>query len=226
VNRIDRHRRRDAAGGDRQPHLLHQRQLQTNGPMPKSPARFDTVSIILHWSVAAAIIAVAAIELLRGDVFPKGGFWREALKTLHNPVGTVVFGLIILRILWRFAHPAPAMPQSMRPWEKAAAKLTHHALYLVMVMIPLTGILSVLARGRPIDFGLFQIVYPLDHVIGRNASRTLKDAHEFLGQAVLALAFVHAAAALWHHYVRKDGVLTRMLPMQSTKNSNRQVEID
>lgn len=189
--------------------------------MQKLPNRFDTVSIILHWSVAIAIIAVAAIELLRGEVFPRGSFLREALKALHNPAGTVVFGLILLRILWRFAHPAPAMPQSMRPWETVAAKLTHCALYLTMVMIPLTGILYVLARGQAIDFGLFQISYPLDHVVSRNASRTLKNAHEFLGQAVLALAFVHAAAALWHHYVRKDDVLTRMLPIRTAKRPDR-----
>jgi cytochrome b561 len=182
--------------------------------MQKLPNRFDTVSIILHWSVAIAIVAVAAIELLRGEVFPRGRVLRETLKALHNPAGTVVIGLILLRILWRLAHPAPAMPESMRPWEKLAAKLTHYALYLMMVMIPLTGIVYVLARGRSIDFGLFQIVYPLDHVVGRSMSRALKNAHEFLGQAVLVLAFAHAAAALWHHHIRKDAVLARMLPMQ------------
>jgi len=189
--------------------------------MQKPPNRFDTVSIILHWSVGTAIIAVAAIELLRGEVFPKGSFLREALKALHNPAGTVVFGLILLRILWRFAHPAPAMPLSMRPWEKVAAKLTHYVLYLMMVMIPLTGIAYVLARGQTIDFGLFQIVHPLDHIVSRNASRTLKTAHEFLGQAVLVVAFAHAAAALWHHYVRKDDVLTRMLPTRTSTSSDR-----
>lgn len=185
--------------------------------MQKLPNRFDTVSIILHWSVAIAIIAVAAIELSRGEVFPRGSFLREALKALHNPAGAVVFGLILLRILWRFAHPAPAMPRGMRPWEKVAAKLTHYVLYLIMVMIPLTGIAYVLARGQSIDFGLFQIAYPLDSVVSRSTSRALKTAHEFLGQAVLALAFVHAAAALWHHYVRKDTVLTRMLPIQVSR---------
>jgi cytochrome b561 len=189
--------------------------------MPKSPERFDTVSIVLHWSIGTAIIAIAAIELLRGEVFPRGSFMREALKALHDPAGTVVFGLILLRILWRFVHPAPAMPQGMRSWETIAAKLTHFALSLMMVTIPLTGILFVLARGRPIDFWLFQIVYPLDDLIGRGASRMLKDTHEFLGQAVLAVAFVHAVAALWHHYVRKDGVLTRMLPIQVTTRAER-----
>ena len=113
------------------------------------------------------------------------------------------------------------MPESMRNWEKVAAKLTHYALYAMMAAIPITGIAYTLARGRSIDFGLFQIVYPLDQFIGKGAARTLKNVHEFLGQAVLVLAFLHAAAALWHHYIRKDDVLTRMLPVQGHKASNK-----
>lgn len=180
--------------------------------MQTLPNRFDPVSIILHWSVAIAIVAVAAIELLRQDAFPKGSLLRETLKALHNPAGTVVFGLILLRCLWRLAHPAPAMPASMRAWEKRVAKLTQFALHVAMVTIPLTGISYVLARGRSIDFGLFEIVYPLDHAVSRSASHALKAAHQLLGQSILVLAFAHATAALWHHYVRKDAILTRMLP--------------
>jgi cytochrome b561 len=180
--------------------------------MSKAPARFDSVSVILHWSIGVAIILITAIELLRGEMFPKGSYFREVLKALHNPAGTVVFGLILLRLLWRSTHPAPTMPASMRAWESFAARLVHYALYVLMIMIPLTGIAYVLARGRSIDFGLFEISYPLDHIFSRATARTLKNAHEFLGQAVLLLAFSHAAAALWHHYVRKDNVLLRMLP--------------
>jgi cytochrome b561 len=180
----------------------------------KLPARFDKVSIFLHWSVGIAIIAIAGIELLRGELLPKGSYLREGLKTIHDPAGTVVFALVLLRLVWRSVHPDPAMPEGTRPWENASAKLTHYTLYALMVMIPLTGIAYTLARGRPIDFGLFQLVYPLDHIVSRDATRTLKNVHEFLGQAVLVLAFVHAAAALWHHYVRKDAVLVRMLPMR------------
>ena len=182
--------------------------------MPKDRARYDTVSIVLHWCVGISIIAIAAIEILRGEIFPKGSYFREALKALHDPAGTVVFALVLLRLFWRSAHSSPAMPESMGRWERAAASLTHYTLYAMMVAIPLTGIAYTLARGRPIDFGLFQIVYPLDHLFDRSAARTLKNVHEFLGQAVLALAFLHAAAALWHHHIRKDDVLTRMLPIR------------
>ena len=180
--------------------------------MRRSPDRFDHVSVVLHWGIAMAIIAIAAIELLRGELSPKGSFWREALKALHEPAGTVAFALIFLRLMWRLIHPAPPMPLTMRPWEKMSARGMHLVLYAAMVALPLTGLIYSLARGRPIDFGLFQIAYPLDAVVGRSPARTFKEIHEFLGQAILILAFVHAAAALWHHHVRKDGVLVRMLP--------------
>jgi cytochrome b561 len=209
------------AGGDMPPAAIWSAGLVPKfleeGSMQKVRTRFDMVSVVLHWSIGTAIIAVAAIELLRGEVFPKGSHFRDALRALHDPAGTVVFALVLLRLGWRSLHPAPAMPESVRAWEKVAAKLTHYALYLMMVMIPLTGMAYVLARGRSIDFGLFQIVYPLDHVVSRNASRTLKSAHEFLGQAILVLALVHAAAALWHHYVRKDKVLSRMWPTRRSQ---------
>jgi cytochrome b561 len=184
--------------------------------MSKAPARFDSVAVFLHWTIGIAIILVAVIELLRGEVFPKGSYFREVLKALHNPAGTVVFGLVLFRLVWRSTHPAPAMPTNMRPWESFAARLVHYSLYFMMIMIPLTGIAYVLARGRSINFGLFEIGYPLDRTFSRNTARALKNAHEFLGQAVLVLAFAHAAAALWHHYVRKDNVLIRMLPIRRT----------
>jgi cytochrome b561 len=165
--------------------------------------------------VGISIIAIAAIELLRGEIFPKGSYFSEALKAFHEPAGTVVFALVLLRLFWRSAHSSPAMPESMRSWERIVAGLTHYTLYAMMVAIPLTGIAYTLARSRPIDFGLFQIAYPLDHLFDRSAAGTLKNIHELLGQAVLALVFLHAAAALWHHYIRKDDVLTRMLPIQT-----------
>jgi cytochrome b561 len=171
------------------------------------------VSIWLHWSIGIAIIVIAAAELLRGELFPKGSFLRDGLKALHDPAGTVVFALIIVRLAWRSTHAAPELPAGTRPWEELAAKLSHYTLYVMMILIPLSGIALTFARGRPIDFGLFEIVSPLDHMISRNIARSLRGVHEFLGEAVLLVAFVHAVSALWHHYFRRDDVLVRMLPM-------------
>ncbi len=176
--------------------------------------RFDNVTIALHWLIGIGIIVVSVAELVRGE-WPKGHFVREGLKALHNPVGTVIFALIVFRVAWRFAHRAPTMPVDMLGWEKAAAKLTHIALYVLMLAIPVAGIVYTFARGRPIDFGLFQIAFPLNSAISPAATKSLKSIHEWLGQAVLGVAFLHAVAALWHHYVRKDGVMLRMLPSRN-----------
>lgn len=174
--------------------------------------RYDRVAIWLHWSIAFAIIAIATTELLREDLFAKGTFLREALKAFHGPAGTVTFGLILIRLVWRSTHPAPALPDAMHSWEKSAAKLMHYVLYAMMLLLPALGIAYTFARGRPIDFGLFQIAFPLDQYIGRDAAKGLKGLHAFLGQSILAVAFLHAMASLWHHYVRSDNVLARMLP--------------
>jgi cytochrome b561 len=184
--------------------------------MSDLPRRYDGVSVFLHWTIGVGIMAIAATELLRGEIFPKGGVIRETLKALHDPAGTVIFALIVVRLVWRSTHTPPDMPSGMRAWERLVAKLTHLVLYLMMLAVPLIGMGATFARGRPVDFGLFQISFPLDGSVSRSTARTLKEVHGFLGQAILAVALLHAVAALWHHYVRRDDVLKRMLPRRAS----------
>ena len=177
--------------------------------MSTASGRYDRVSIWLHWTIGLGIVAIAVIELLRGELFAKGSVPREALKALHDPAGTIIFALILLRVVWRLTHPVPALPPGMHTWERLAAKLTHVSLYLLIVVMPLLGFAATFARGRPVDFGLFQIASPLSVSVSRDVARALKEAHGYLAEAILVIAFIHALAALWHHYVRKDDVLTR-----------------
>lgn len=180
--------------------------------MQGNPERYDSVSIFLHWSIGIGIIIVGLAEMLRGELFAKGSAAREVLKAIHEPAGLIIFALILVRVCWRFAHRKLEMPKSMRVWEVAAARFMHWALYGLMIVVPILGLATTAARGRPIDFGLFQLTIPLYGPTGRDTARTLKGIHELASQLLLALAFLHAAAGLWHHYVRRDDVLTRMLP--------------
>ena len=175
--------------------------------MQKRASTYDKVTVLLHWTIGIGILAIGVLELLRHEV-PKGTFLRGGLKALHQPAGTVLFALIMVRIMWR-ATFGTTIDTAKRNFSTYAAKLTHLALYAMMVGLPLLGILSVFGRGKPIDFGLFQLVMPLGDLIGPYA-RSMKSAHEALAYGILLLAFVHAAAALGHHYVLKDDVLARM----------------
>lgn len=174
--------------------------------------RYDSVSIFLHWSIGLSVIAIGLAEMLRGELFAKGSAMREGLKAIHEPAGLVVFALILIRVIWRLAHRVPEMPESMRQWEVVTARAMHWALYGFMIVVPVLGLATTAARGRPIDFALFQLVVPMSGTVGREVARSLKGLHEVASQLLLALAFLHAAAAIWHHYVRRDDVLTRMLP--------------
>ena len=175
--------------------------------MQKRASTYDKVTVLLHWTIGIGILAIGIIEIMRHE-FPKGTLIREGLKPLHQPAGTVLFALIMVRIMWR-ATFGTTIATEKRNFSGYAAKLTHLALYAMMVGLPLLGMLSVFARGKPIDFGVFQLVMPLGDLIGPYAG-LMKSAHEALGYGILLLAFVHAAAALGHHYVLKDDVLLRM----------------
>ena len=150
--------------------------------MSTTSGRYDRVSIWLHWTIGLGIIAIAVVELLRGELFAKGSVPREALKALHDPAGTIIFALILLRVVWRVAHPVPALPPGMHAWERFAAKLTHVSLYLLIVVMPLLGFAATFARGRPVDFGLFQITSPLSVSVSRDVARSLEGGARLFGR--------------------------------------------
>ncbi len=173
------------------------------------PQRYDAVSMFLHWSIALGIVLVAGLELARGE-FPKGSFIREGLKAIHQPAGVVLFGLILARITWRFAG-AKVPPAHGRGLMDFAGHVAHIALYLMMVLLPLLGIVYVFGSDRVIDFGAFKLAMPMKATLGWLA-RPAREIHEALGVTILIVAGIHAAAAIFHHRVLGDDVLKRMMP--------------
>lgn len=179
--------------------------------MSERATRYDRVAIALHWAIGIAIVVLGGVALLREPMFERGTFLRKALGAIHEPAALVVFLLILVRVVWRLSHRPPDLPSAMRPWEALAARLAHSALYLLMLAVPLLGLATSYARGRGIDFGLFSIP-AFAPPLPRPTARLIKEVHEWAAIAILVLAGLHAAIALWHHHVRRDDVLARMLP--------------
>ncbi len=169
--------------------------------------RYTGVAIALHW-VIAALILINLYLGLAGDSLPKD--WK--VMPVHKAVGITVLALTLVRIGWRVAHPAPPLPAGMPAWERTAAKVNHFAFYALMMVLPLTGwaMVSGTDKRRPLDwFGVFDIPYlPVSKAVGGVGH----ELHEVLGWAMLALVVLHVAAALKHHFVSRDTVLTRMIP--------------
>lgn len=141
------------------------------------------------------------------------GIAYRPLFFTHMAIGLTVLALSLGRLFWRLSHRAPPPPQDIPAWQQVAARATHWGLYILIIALPLTGwaMSSATEERRPLTwFGLFDIPYlPLaPSPIGGNAH----NAHVLLGWLALAMVLLHAGAALRHHFVLRDRVLSRMLP--------------
>lgn len=174
------------------------------------PTRYGRLSIGLHWLMLLLIAAVYATIELKGN-FDKGSAPRELLKHGHFMLGLGVFALVWLRLLAHWLGPVPKAAAGAR-WEHALAILVKVALYGLMIGLPLLGWLTLSAAGKPIPF--FGLQLPALIATNKALAGEIKDIHEALAVAGYGLIGLHAAAALFHHYIRHDDVLRRMLPQR------------
>lgn len=174
-----------------------------------TPARWGYVAQFLHWLIVALIIVQVTLANIAEDL--PLGVKKLAVLARHKSVGITIFGLAVIRLLWRWANPTPALPTTLKPYERRLAGLTHFGLYLLLFAQPLTGWMMSSARGFPVSlFGFWQ----LPDFVPKNATlyAVMKETHDTLALALYAIVALHVAAALKHHFLLKDDVLRRMLP--------------
>lgn len=174
-----------------------------------STTRYGSLSIALHWLMLLLIAAVYACIELR-EIFPKGSDPREALKAWHFMLGLSVLVLASLRVAVHMSGPVPRIVPEPPRWQALLAKLMHLALYALMIGMPLGGWLILSAEGKPIPF--FGLSLPALVGESKGLAELTKELHETAGTAGYFLIGLHAAAALFHHYVVRDDTLRRMLP--------------
>lgn len=173
----------------------------------KTADRYHITSIALHWLMLALFVAVYASINLR-ELFDKGTPLREGLKSLHFMFGMLMLVLVLVRIAFRAKYPAPATQPAPPAGQAKLAKLGHLALYGLMIGMPLAGWLLLSAAGKPIPF--FGLDLPA--LIGPNKALAgqIKEVHELIGTLGYFLIGGHAAAALFHHYIKRDNTLLLM----------------
>jgi cytochrome b561 len=185
-----------------------------------STQTYGPVTIFLHWAVAACILFSVVLGLILGNVEESDA--TSVILGIHKSIGITIFLLACVRLVWRVRHPAPPLPASVSAAQRMAAKITHALLYVTLFAMPLTGYVAVAARGRETTFlGLIDVprLTPLDRVL----SRTAETIHGYWQYALYALLAAHIGAAIYHHFVLKDGVLARMLPRQRSTGTMRSV---
>lgn len=176
-----------------------------------APARWSPLAIALHWGIAALVLAMIVLGLVMARL-PVGPQAFE-LYQLHKSIGLTVLALMLLRLAVRLRRPAPPLPDTLKPWERAAARVTHVGLYALLFAMPVSGWLMASASpwGIPtVWFGLVQVPHP----IGPSAETEalLKTVHATLSYLLALMLALHVAAAIKHHWLLRDDVLRRMLP--------------
>jgi cytochrome b561 len=171
--------------------------------------RFNPLQRLLHWLMAACILAMLFIGVgMVSTIKPK----YLTLVSIHKPLGIAILVLALIRLVVRLRYGTPPLPADLPEPMKLAAHLSHYALYVLMIGMPLLGWGMLSAAAYPVV--LFGGVH-LPMILPQNdrLHTLLWDAHFYLAFVFFALVLLHVAAALFHALVRRDGVFEAMAPI-------------
>jgi cytochrome b561 len=182
-------------------------------PIRNTTARWGAVAQTFHWVIVVLVITqfVLANEYNHLPL----GLAKLAVIAKHKSVGLTIFALAVLRLIWRLMNPTPALPNTLKPYERVLANVTHFALYAIILVMPITGWIMSSARSFPVSwFNLFQ----LPDLVKPNKAlyEAMHTTHDVLAWTLAIVATLHLLAALKHHFVLKDATLRRMLPFTKT----------
>ena len=169
-------------------------------------ARYGTWAITAHWVMFVLLVVVGVLGLLH-DSWPKNSqaFWIN----VHALFGLSLWILLIFRYIGRLRFPPPPPADQSSAMQKLA-RAVHLTLYALLFIIPIFGIVTFIWHGRSLDLGLVQLNFGVAK--NRAIFEPTEDIHGYLAYCVFGLATAHALAALWHHFIKHDGVLRRMWP--------------
>jgi cytochrome b561 len=181
-------------------------------PMVASAAqagKHPALTMALHWGTALALVVAVGAMFLRDAT--ENDTWRLVLLQVHRQLGLLVLAVALWRIGRRFTSRLVQHALDMTAVTRMAATACHIFLYTMLLSLPLVGWAMTSAHGIRLSFlGIVQL--PMLASADSEFADTLSDYHIWLAWGLLALVSAHAAAALWHHFVRRDSVLGAMLP--------------
>lgn len=170
--------------------------------------RYAGVQIFIHWVAALLVIGMVATGFVMTDLGP--GQLTNALYEIHKSIGLILVGLIAARLVARAVYGAPE-PVPMPGWQHLAAGISHVSLYVLLVVVPISGWAATSSCCPPVNlFWTIDMTLP----IGRDMARAqaIFAVHAVSAYLLAFVVLIHAVAALHHHYIGRDATLRRMMP--------------
>lgn len=164
----------------------------------------------LHWAIAALVLSTIPLGLFGASSESAAA---QAATNAHKTIGIAILLLTVVRIGWRLGHKPPALPTAMAPALRWVARVTHVLFYLLLLILPLSGwwMSSAVPNRHSFGVGLFDIPF-LPVPRGWASAGPAHFIHTTLAFLMIGLVALHIVAALKHHFIDKDAILTRMLP--------------
>jgi len=174
------------------------------------PDTYSPAQKALHWTTVAIVAALVPAGLSMANIMDDGAV-KNTTYELHKSFGLVVLSLAVARITLRLLRGAPPLVPGLPAWQRAAARTSHYALYVLLVLVPLTGWAATSTCCAPVNvFWTLPVTLPIDG--GMDQAKPIFLVHYTLAFTLTAIVVIHAGAALHHHFVRRDDTLRRMLP--------------
>jgi len=174
-----------------------------------SGARYSRPLIVLHWFTLLLLVGVYGFIEAR-ELFEKGTDVRELIKTMHFMLGLTLLLTVMLRLLYRLRSKTPPIEPAPHWLMHRAAQLVHVLLYGLMIGMPIAGWMILSAAGKPVPF--YGLELPALVAENKDLADTIKATHKTIGNLGYFLIAIHALAGVYHHHVRRDNTLLRMLP--------------
>jgi len=168
---------------------------------------YSSVPKFFHWTIGLMIIIMLIVGFIMGDITDLTQ--RGQVYALHKATGTVLLVFIVLRLLVRLFNVNVLLPSEMPVWQKYAAHTNIYMLYLLMFVMPISGFLMTVLAGRNINiYGIFTIS---SFMQDKPLAKIFNYIHHYTAFALISCIILHILAALYHHFIRKDKILKRML---------------
>jgi cytochrome b561 len=175
-----------------------------------TPEGYSPAQKLLHWATALLIVTLVPVGLTMVRLEP--GSIPNTLYEVHKSFGLLVFGLALGRIALRLTRGAPPLVPGLPAWQRAAAHGSHIALYILIVLVPVLGWSGTSACCAPVNlFWTIPLTLPVSG--GMEVAKRIFALHDAMALTLAGIVLIHVGAALYHHLIRRDDTLRRMLPL-------------